>query len=107
MKNMENQDNSPLKHDYIVKRIYLNEASSEFFNRTEASDSITQVYLKYLFAYMPLSDFADYDFEFFQRQVEYALLAKETFPWSKDIPEDIFRHYVLPPRINNENLDTA
>jgi hypothetical protein len=26
--------------------------------------------------------------------------------WGKDIPEDIFLHYVLPYRINNENLDS-
>ena len=27
-------------------------------------------------------------------------------PWGKDIPEDIFLHYVLPCRVNNENLDS-
>ena len=28
-------------------------------------------------------------------------------PWGDSIPEDIFRHFVLPVRINNENLDES
>ena len=63
--------------------------------------------LKFLYAYMPLSDLADYDGKFFLQQVRMSLLARETFAWGKTIPEDIFRHFVLPYRINNENLDTA
>ncbi len=27
-------------------------------------------------------------------------------PWGKEIPETEFLHFVLPPRINNENLDS-
>jgi transglutaminase-like putative cysteine protease len=63
--------------------------------------------LKFLFAYMPLSDLADYDGNFFLDQVKLAFQAKKTFAWGNEIPEDIFRHYVLPYRVNNENLDTA
>lgn len=63
--------------------------------------------LKFLYAYMPLSDLADYDGSFYLKQVRISLLAKETFSWGKTIPEDIFRHFVLPYRINNENLDSS
>ena len=28
-------------------------------------------------------------------------------PWGKVIPEDLFRHFVLPVRVNNEHLDSA
>jgi hypothetical protein len=28
-------------------------------------------------------------------------------PWGKEIPEMIFRHFVLPVRVNNENLDES
>lgn len=63
--------------------------------------------LQFLYAYMPLSDLADYDGDFFLKQVNTALQARETFSWGKDIPEDIFRHFVLPYRVNNEDLDTA
>lgn len=64
-------------------------------------------YLEFLYAYMPMSDLADYDFEFFENQVKVALEARETFSWGKTIPDDIFRHFVVVYRVNNENLDTA
>jgi hypothetical protein len=62
--------------------------------------------LKFLFAFMPLSDLADYDGEFFLANINMALLSRTETPWGKDIPEDIFLHYVLPCRVNNENLDS-
>ena len=64
-------------------------------------------YLTFLYAYMPQSDLADYDFGFFEEQVRVALEARETFSWGKTIPDDIFRHFVVVYRVNNENLDTA
>lgn len=64
-------------------------------------------YLEFLYAYMPMSDLADYDFEFFENQVQVAMKARETFSWGKTIPDDIFRHFVVVYRVNNENLDTA
>ena len=64
-------------------------------------------YLTFLYAYMPQSDLADYEFEFFAQQVKVACEARETFSWGKTIPEDIFRHFVVVYRVNNEDLDTA
>ena len=55
---------------------------------------------------MPLSDLADYDGDFFLANVNMALAVRKETPWGKDIPEDIFLHYVLPCRVNNENLDS-
>ncbi len=63
--------------------------------------------LEFLYAYMPLSDLADYSGEYFLNQVDLSLQTLDTFNWGKEIPEDIFRHFVLPVRVNNENLDTA
>ena len=61
--------------------------------------------LEYLYAYMPLSDLADYDGDFFLEQVKVVLKARIEMPWGKAIPEDVFLHFVLPLRVNNENLD--
>jgi transglutaminase-like putative cysteine protease len=61
--------------------------------------------LEFLFAYMPLSDLADYDGSFFLSQARTALKARAEMPWGKQIPEEEFLHFVLPPRVNNENLD--
>ncbi|GAB6009152.1 transglutaminase domain-containing protein [Dysgonomonas reticulitermitis] len=63
--------------------------------------------LEFLYAYMPLSDLADYDGDYFLGQVDAAFNARECFDWGKKIPDDIFRHFVLVYRVNNENLDTA
>ena len=63
--------------------------------------------LQFLYAYMPYSDLADYDGDFFLKQVRYAFAARDSFAWGRSIPEEIFRHFVLVYRVNNENLDTA
>lgn len=63
--------------------------------------------LEFLYAYMPFSDLADYDGEFYLNQVRTAFNARETFSWGANVPEDIFRHFVLVYRVNNEDLDTA
>lgn len=62
--------------------------------------------LKFLFAFMPLNDLADYSGEFFLANADIALEALRNTPWGNNVPEDIFLHYVLPPRVNNENLDS-
>jgi len=62
--------------------------------------------LKFLFAFMPLSDLADYSGEFFLNNINIALLTRKKSPWGNKIPEEIFLHYVLPCRVNNENLDS-
>ncbi len=69
------------------------------------SDSERQA-MEFLYAYMPLSDLADYKPEFFLKNVQLSLLAREEMPWGKTIPEEEFLHFVLPLRVNNENMDS-
>ncbi len=61
--------------------------------------------LEFVYAYMPLSDLADYQPEFFMKNVQFSLKARAEMPWGKTIPEEEFLHFVLPLRVNNENLD--
>jgi len=61
--------------------------------------------LEFVYAYMPLSDLADYQPEFFLKNVQFSLKARAEMPWGKTIPEEEFLHFVLPLRVNNENLD--
>lgn len=61
--------------------------------------------LEFIYAYMPLSDLADYQPEFFLKNVKYSLKSRTEMPWGKTIPEEEFLHFVLPLRVNNENLD--
>jgi hypothetical protein len=62
--------------------------------------------LTFLYAYMPLSDLADYNGQFFLDNVKMSLQARTDFLWCKNIPEEVFLHFVLPVRVNNENLDS-
>ncbi|HEK84918.1 MAG: transglutaminase domain-containing protein [Candidatus Saccharicenans sp.] len=63
--------------------------------------------LEFLYAFMPLSDLSNLDGQFFLDQVKVAFEARNFFSWGKNIPEEIFRHFVLPYRVNNENPDNA
>ena len=63
--------------------------------------------MTFLYAYMPLGDITDYSGEFFLENIDYSYLAKEEMPWGSIIPEREFRHFVLPVRVNNENLDES
>ncbi|MCK9627792.1 MAG: transglutaminase-like domain-containing protein [Bacteroidales bacterium] len=63
--------------------------------------------LKFLYAYMPVSDIADYSGDFFLKMVRSSFEARDFFKWGDRIPEELFRHFVLPPRVNNEDLDSA
>ena len=61
--------------------------------------------MEFLYAYMPLSDLADYPPDFFLKNVQLSLQARREMPWGGSIPEEEFLHFVLPLRVNNENLD--
>ena len=63
--------------------------------------------LEFLYAYMPLADIADYSGEFHLMNVRASQKAADEMPWGKVIPADLFRHFVLPVRVNNEHLDSA
>ena len=63
--------------------------------------------LQFLYAYMPVSDVADYSPELYLSNVRASLKAGEEMAWGQTVPNDLFLHYVLPVRINNENLDTS
>ena len=61
--------------------------------------------LEFLYAYMPWPDVADYPIDFHQAQTECALRARKEMPWGNIVPEREWLHFVLPVRVNNENLD--
>ena len=102
---------------FITDRAYRNEVHADFEARMAEFpmldvqlDTLSRTEreaMEFLYAYMPLSDLADYEPAFYLQQVRYAFKAREEMAWGKDIPEDVFRHFVLVYRVNNENLDTA
>lgn len=73
--------------------------SDNAIDRKEAID--------FLYSTMSLPDKADYPREFYERNVDIALKARDEMPWGKTVPEREFKHFVLPVRVNNEHLDDS
>ncbi len=63
--------------------------------------------LEFLYAYMPLADVTDYTTAFYLQNVKTTFEARKEMSWGSKVPELLFRHFVLPLRVNNENLDDA
>ncbi len=63
--------------------------------------------LEFLYAYMPLPDITDFSGEFYLENIRASRRAADEMPWGNSISEELFRHFVLPVRINNEKLDGA
>ncbi len=62
--------------------------------------------LKMLYAYMPLPDMTDRDVDYYlEYVVDPALKARAEMPWGSKVDDTLFRHFVLPVRVNNEALD--
>lgn len=98
--------NNTILQDYQAKKKVFN---SDFYFKTidsEKNDDLRNA-LKFLYAYMPLNDITDYDSGFYRENVCSSLQTREVMPWGKDIPDQLFRHFVLPVRVNNEHLDRS
>ena len=62
--------------------------------------------LQFLYAYMPINDMAQMPYSYFIKTVKEAYATK-SLPWGASVTPELFRHFVLPPRVNNEDLDNA
>jgi len=108
------------KH-FITDPIYRKMVEQDFQKKKEvlgASENLYAVFdspmtgeereaLMFLYAYSPLIDVSFSGGEFFLENVRMSFRAREEMPWGKEVPEDIFRHFVLPIRGGKENLDSA
>ena len=63
--------------------------------------------LAFLYENMPLPDSVDYPREFWEANVKVTLTARREMPWGEKVPEREWKHFVLPLRVNNENLDSS
>ena len=61
--------------------------------------------MEFLYSSMSSADLGDYEGEFFLDNVRMSLRAREEMAWGSQIPDDLFRHFVLPVRVNNERMD--
>ena len=93
--------------DYESRKVLAEGRADVLFALMDTLSTEEREAMEFLYAYMPYSDLADYDGAFFLRQVRSAFAARDTFAWGRDVPEEVFRHFVLVYRVNNENLDSA
>lgn len=60
---------------------------------------------RYLATYMSKADKESLTVEFLTKNLDLALQARATFPWAKDVPEEIFLNDVLPYAVFDEPRD--
>ena len=102
----DSKERAAVQQDFENRQATLNQP--ELFKVFEKDLSKQQrEALTFLYAYMPLGDITDYSGDFFLENIDYTYKAKEEMPWGAEIPEREFRHFVLPIRVNNENLDSS
>ena len=107
---------------FITDKTYRNKVEVQFEKQKELSKNRSQQLfsvfdqkisveekeaLQFLYAYSSLNDLADYSGDFFLQNIRASFAARDTFSWGKKVPENLFRHFVLPVRVNNENLDSS
>lgn len=66
-----------------------------------------EAYVDFLYQYMPLPDRTDYPRAYYEKNVDLSLRARAEMPWGSAVPEREFKHFVVPVRVNNENLDNS
>ena len=91
--------------DYKARMEAHDGALKPFMTLPKGLSAQEQDALQFLYAYMPLADVTDYTPEFYLQSVRATLEARKEMGWN--VPEREFRHFVLPLRVNNENLDSA
>ena len=90
-----------------MKKLFLLAAVALIALTCSTNKHSTREYLalQFLNESMPLNDFDDYDQKYFIKNIFASFQAKDELPWGKSVPEREFNHFVLPIRVNNENLD--
>ena len=109
--NAQGQFISDVNYRNTVENIFkerVKTVGKTFYNtQKEKLTADEQEALKFLYAYMPLADVTDYPTSFFADNVRMSFKARKEMPWGKNVPELLFRHFVVPIRVNNEALDNA
>ncbi|MDO4790652.1 MAG: transglutaminase-like domain-containing protein [Porphyromonas sp.] len=91
---------------YQEKCSYLGLPVSDHVPAGDVSQPVQEA-LDFLYGYLITPDMLDYSVDFYVKNIETTYKAREEMPWGKSIPAEVFRHFVLPVRVNNEALDNS
>lgn len=100
-------DTAQVKFDALLEKAGEVKKQEILAHLEEAKKTVSEdviFAIKWIYANSPLSDMANYDFSLFKNCAEHGVMLRETSPFAKDVPEDIFLNYVLHIRINEEEL---
>lgn len=91
--------------DFQRRKPVIEQASGLRLEKRKLTDGQRDA-LKMLYAYMPLPDMTDRSVDYYlEYVVDPALRARSEMPWGNKVSDTLFRHFVLPVRVNNEALD--
>ncbi|AZN43465.1 transglutaminase domain-containing protein [Paenibacillus albus] len=98
-----------IERKFHVKQQLAKARKQELFGifQEEALTDEEAVALKLLFAYMPINDMADYSGTLFLNHVRQTLEIRKQVPWGHRVPDHLFLHFVLPYRVNTENIEDS
>ncbi len=106
---IKNDDKRKEVHAQFEERVKLVSAYDSTISSIIDSNLTTKEreVFEFLYAYMPLSDLAMHSPQYVLKNAQLALKAQKEFKWARKVPADIFLHFVLPYRVNNEYTDNA
>ena len=100
------QTQQEINQDFAKRQVMVRLAGADKQTASTTLDAETRRALRFLYAYMPWPDMSGYSPAYFAAQAQVAVRARHEMPWGKSVPEREWLHFVLPVRVNNENLDT-
>ncbi len=80
---------------------------TDFMRRERLTQDTEKDALEFLYAYTPWADMVNRTPQYFLDNVRLSLRARAEMPWGDSVPDREFRHFVLPVRVNNEDLDNS
>lgn len=108
---------------FLKEEAYRNQVSQDFEQKQKAlpNGELFEIFsdddkeltlfereaLMFLYAYMPIGDITDYPGKYYLENIRLSEQARSEMSWGKTVPDELFRHFVLPVRVNNENLDES
>ncbi len=88
--------------DFATRLSLFGERAAEIQNAVENSPYRKE--MEFLYSTMPISDAANYPCKCFEAYAAHAHFLRENAAWCCELPEELYLHYVLYHRINNEDI---
>ncbi|MBE5833832.1 MAG: transglutaminase domain-containing protein [Butyrivibrio sp.] len=95
---------SKIIHDFEKRIRKFDTIGQETCSRIEGTSGNVKTILMFIYAYLPLSDIAGYEFDMFLEYAEHGAFLYESSPYLEKMSDEHFLNYVVMPRINTEDL---